>query len=481
MTQPERAMIVPDGTLRCDGRCEIRLLESLQKAIGDILSDHARSIAGNARSPIEALAGKAAEPAIEQGARPTNGGGLQTDNRAQPVVGGGAQASAYAGAAAPSHAEVAAIVVDTIAEITRYPREILTPEARFDDDLGIDSLKRAEIVTALLNRFGEVPSDLKAFGPMPLTLGEMTDFAATYFSRSGATPASSRPETSDGNVLAHARVPSEAAADVRHTSPLNHAQQELAPGSFWETSLTGRLFEGRVVLVTGSGNGLSKILAQQMVELGAHVIVASSHPGEHGEDASREIRAANGQATEVADPSTSTDHIDRVVREIEQRFNRLDYYVHNASDEVVTPLDKVTEKDWQKAFRSNIVAYHLCAMRAAKLMQKSGGGRIVAISSPGARRYLERYGVIGAVKAALETLTMYLAQELGPHNIQVNALAAWPNDSEHPNASADTQIRSGGRGNAEKISDALIFLLTPAARNINGATVVVDGGWSLKI
>src|SRR5256885_16801165 len=103
----ELEKIAPDGTLRCDGRCEVRLLERLQKAIGDILSDHARSIAGNARAPIEALAGKAAESAIEQGARPTNGSGLQTDNRAQPVVGGGAQAGAYAGAAAPSHAEVA--------------------------------------------------------------------------------------------------------------------------------------------------------------------------------------------------------------------------------------------------------------------------------------------------------------------------------------------------------------------------------------
>jgi acyl carrier protein len=53
------------------------------------------------------------------------------------------------------------VVIDTLVEHTRYPREILTPEAQFDEDLGIDSLKRVEIVTALLNRFGQAPSDLK--------------------------------------------------------------------------------------------------------------------------------------------------------------------------------------------------------------------------------------------------------------------------------------------------------------------------------
>ena len=94
--------------------------------------------------------------------------------------------AANADANVPSRAEVANIVVDTIAEITRYPREILTPEARFDDDLGIDSLKRAEIVTAFLNRFGGPPPDLQTLGPMPLTVGEMADFAASYVDRSGA-------------------------------------------------------------------------------------------------------------------------------------------------------------------------------------------------------------------------------------------------------------------------------------------------------
>ena len=82
-----------------------------------------------------------------------------------------------------SRSDVERTVVDVLAEITRYPREILTPEAQFDEDLGIDSLKRVEIVTALLNRFGQAPSDLKELGPLPRTVGELTHFAVEYVSK----------------------------------------------------------------------------------------------------------------------------------------------------------------------------------------------------------------------------------------------------------------------------------------------------------
>jgi enoyl-[acyl-carrier protein] reductase III len=472
----ELEKIAPDGTLRCDGRCEVRLLERLQKAIGDILSDHARSIAGNARTPIEAVAGKV-EPAIEQGARLTNGGGLQTDNRAQPVAGGGAQAGAYASAAAPSHAEVAAIVVDTIAEITRYPREILTPEARFDDDLGIDSLKRAEIVTALLNRFGEAPSDLQTLGPMPLTVVEMTDYAAAYFTRSAA---SSRVNTSEGSASG-VRVSPES-VDPRPASTLKGAPESPSSSSFWTArNVIARPFEGKVVLVTGAGNGLGRVIAAQIAALGGEVIINSPRFAEADGGAGRQTPGPNGPDTHLWGALGSTAAVERAFREIEERFERLDYYVHNAAGEVMTSLEQATEGHWEEAFRTNVVSYQLCAMRAAKLMHKSGGGRIVALSSFGARRYMDNYGVMGPVKAALESLTMYLAQELGSYNVQVNTVAASPvSGAQVSSAIPDLQKRmeNGWVVSPEEIADAVIFLLTSAARKINGCTIVVDGGWS---
>jgi enoyl-[acyl-carrier protein] reductase III len=484
MPMIELEKMAPNSEVECDGRCEVRLLQTLQKAIGDILSDHARSMAGNARSSLQAPVvgnGPELEPAVERSMRPTNGNSLQLDEQAGSLAGVVAQAGSNASVHVPARAEIATMVVDTIAEITRYPREILTPEARFDDDLGIDSLKRAEIVTALLSRFGEAPSDLKA-GPMPLTVGEMTDFAVAYASRSGVTPPRSQPATSDSNVCLGASDSWEPFADasVSPTSSVNAAAEVPRPISLSARNID-RLFEGRVALVTGSGEGLGKIIARQMAELGANVIINSSHSREHGEKTSQEILAGNRQATHVGGSFASSEHVERAFREIEQRFGRLDYYVHNAADEVITSLDRVTESHWEKVFRTHIVAYHLCAMRAAKLMQKSGGGRIVALSSPGAKRYMEHYGVMGTVKAALESLTMYLAQELGPYNVQVNAVAACPIYAEQLNSFPDNNSIVSYRETPEEISEAVIFLLTRAARKINGSTMVIDGGWSQRI
>ena len=104
----------------------------------------------------------------------------------------------------------------------------------------------------------------------------------------------------------------------------------------------------------------------------------------------------------------------------------------------------------------------------------------MAISSAGTRRYMQHYGVMGPVNAALETLTMYLAQELAPYNVQVNAVAACPSYGEQPVPHPESRRGDGWLGNPEEISEAVIFLLTTAAR-INGSTMVVDGGWSQRL
>jgi enoyl-[acyl-carrier protein] reductase III len=252
----------------------------------------------------------------------------------------------------------------------------------------------------------------------------------------------------------------------------------------------GRPFEGKVALITGSGHGLGRVIARQMAGLGAHVIINSFHSRDRGEETAREILAEHGKATHLWGSFANSEHIERVFDEIEKRFDRLDYYVHNASDGVITSLDKVIESHWEKAFRTNIVGYHMSAMRAAKLMRKSGGGRIVALSSPGAQRYLEYFGVLGPVKAALESLTMYLARELGPHNVQVNAVSAGPVYGERLTAYPDSDrlipywesLTPDGRlGDPEEISDTVIFLLTHSARKINGSTMLVDGAASQRM
>jgi enoyl-[acyl-carrier protein] reductase III len=392
------------------------------------------------------------------------------------------------GATLPSRSETERTVVDVVAEITRYPREILTAEAQFDEDLGVDSLKRVEIVTALLRRFGEVPSDLNELGPMPLTVGELVNFAVDYVARSNG----SRPAASNGGSAVQVDRPAPASADVLLRSGNGTDPAPLPPATRDRTIVAGvaRPFEGKVALITGSGHGLGKVIARQMADLGAHVIINSFHSRERGEETTREILDAQGNATHLWGSFANRQHIDKIFDEIEQRFERLDYYVHNASDGAITSLDKVTEAHWEKAFRTNIVGYHISAMRAAKLMHKTGGGRIVALSSPGAQRYLEYFGVLGPVKAAVESFTMYLARELGTYNVQVNAVSAGPVYGERLTSYPDSDrlipywesLTPDGRlGDPEEISEAVLFLLTHPARKINGTTVLVDGAASQRM
>jgi NAD(P)-dependent dehydrogenase (short-subunit alcohol dehydrogenase family)/acyl carrier protein len=375
-------------------------------------------------------------------------------------------------------------VIDTIAEITRYPRDILIARARFDEDLGIDSLKRTEIIAALLGRFGDAPDKFSDLGPAPRTIGELVSLAFTYVTNPGERRFAPSAEGGDAAGFRPLSPPPNGAfGTISRAVPLTSSR----PGAM---TVAPRLFEGKLALISGSGHGLGKVIAKQMAGLGAHVIINSFHSRQRGEQTTEEILAGNGKATHLWGSFANTEHIKTIFAEIEQRFGRLDYYVHNASDGAIMSLDKVTEAHWEKAFRSNIVGYHLSAMQAAKLMQRSPGGRIVALSCPGAQRYLEYFGCMGPVKAALESLTMYLARELAGYGVHVNAVSAGPIYGERMSSYPDRErlvpywesLSANGRlGDPEEIADAVIFLLSPAARRVSGSTLLVDGTAAQKI
>jgi enoyl-[acyl-carrier protein] reductase III len=130
------------------------------------------------------------------------------------------------------------------------------------------------------------------------------------------------------------------------------------------------------------------------------------------------------------------------------------------------------------------------AQRAVPLMEKRGGGQIVSISSPGSSRVLSDYVVVGASKAAIESLTRYLAVELAPKNIIVNAVSPGIVETDalkHFDAMADKSViqkaiaatPAGRLVTPEDVADVVAFLCTPAASMIRGQVIVVDGGYIL--
>jgi enoyl-[acyl-carrier protein] reductase III len=163
----------------------------------------------------------------------------------------------------------------------------------------------------------------------------------------------------------------------------------------------------------------------------------------------------------------------------------LDVLVHNAATGVIRPALETEDKHWDWTLNANARALLALTRVAAPAMPS--GASIVAISSLGSVRVLENYSLVGTSKAALEALVRYLAVELAPRGIRVNAVSAGVVDTgalDHfPNR--DEMLASGAENPAgrlvtpDDVAGLVSFLCSPDAEMIRGQTVVVDGGWSL--
>jgi acyl transferase domain-containing protein/NAD(P)-dependent dehydrogenase (short-subunit alcohol dehydrogenase family)/acyl-CoA thioesterase FadM len=243
-------------------------------------------------------------------------------------------------------------------------------------------------------------------------------------------------------------------------------------------------FERKVALVTGSGRGIGKVIAERLADLGAQVIVNSFHSRELGEETTAEILARGGKAVHLWGSVANLDHLRGIFREIDSRFGGLDFFVSNASAGVFAPLTAVTPEHWDRCFRTNVMALHQGSLLAAELMRKRGGGKIVALSSVGADLCFDYFGCVGPVKAAVECLVRYLAVELAPDGIQVNTVTAGPvaGDLLNGYVSRPRWERLTPRQrllSEEETAEPVLFLL--AQDGMNGTTLVVDAAGRLRI
>jgi enoyl-[acyl-carrier protein] reductase III len=164
----------------------------------------------------------------------------------------------------------------------------------------------------------------------------------------------------------------------------------------------------------------------------------------------------------------------------------LDVLVHNAATGVIRPALEVEDKHWDWTLTANARALLSLARVAAPRMP--AGSSIVGLSSLGSTRVLENYVLVGTSKAALESLVRYLAVELAPRGIRVNAVSAGVVETgalEHfPNreqmlASAHERTPVGRLVEPDDVAGAVVFLCSPGAAMICGQTLIVDGGYSL--
>ncbi|HXG77198.1 MAG TPA: SDR family oxidoreductase [Gaiellaceae bacterium] len=241
--------------------------------------------------------------------------------------------------------------------------------------------------------------------------------------------------------------------------------------------------EGGSVLVTGGTRGIGKAIALRLAALGARRVALGYLRGDRAaEETAAELEAAGAEPVLVRGHVASA----RVAEEV-AALGPLAALVHAAATGVIRPVLETEDKHWDWTLSANARALLSLTRAAAPAMPH--GASVVALSSLGAARVLEDYALVGVSKAALEALVRYLAVELAPRGIRVNAVSAGVVETgalEHfPQKEA--MLAMGGRNPAgrmvtpEDVAGAVAFLCSPDAEMIRGQTLVVDGGWSLPV
>jgi len=249
-------------------------------------------------------------------------------------------------------------------------------------------------------------------------------------------------------------------------------------------------FRDRIALVTGSGRGIGRVIALHFARNGADVVVNFFRNRAPAEETTAEIEKLGRRALLVKADVGDLADLNRLFDEVEKAFGGLDIFVHSAASGYNRPVMAQKPKGWDWTMNINARSLLFAAQRAAPLMEKRGGGYIVSISSPGSFRVLPEYVVVGASKAALETLTRYLAVELAPKNIVVNAVSpgiVGTDALKHFDALSDKSIiqkaiaatPAGRLVTPEDVAEVIGFLCSPAASMIRGQVIVVDGGYTL--
>jgi NAD(P)-dependent dehydrogenase (short-subunit alcohol dehydrogenase family) len=251
---------------------------------------------------------------------------------------------------------------------------------------------------------------------------------------------------------------------------------------------------GQVAVVTGAGQGIGRAAALALAAAGADVAVADIN-GPSVKETAAAIEEAGRRALAIQADVGSLAEIDRMVNEVVGAFGHIDILVNNAGVTRRAYIMDLTEEDWDRIFRVNGKGVFFCLQRVAREMIPRRSGRIINIASIAGKGFPGTSNAIyAASKGAVISLTKTAAQQLGRHDINVNAVCpgivrtALYADmvrviAEKEGKSVEEVERRGvqsvplQRANEpEDIADMIVFLASPGARNISGQAFNVDGG-----
>ncbi|HER62636.1 MAG TPA: enoyl-[acyl-carrier-protein] reductase FabL [Desulfobacteraceae bacterium] len=244
---------------------------------------------------------------------------------------------------------------------------------------------------------------------------------------------------------------------------------------------------GKVALITGGSRGIGRAIALRLAKNGADVVVNYVRHRRDAEETVAAIEEMGRKCLAVKANVAQENDVLRMFEEIQKQHDHLDILVSNAASGVLKPAMELTNRHWNWAMDINARALLDLTQHAVPMMRN--GGRIMAVSSLGAVRAVPNYTVVGASKAALESLVRHLAVELGPRGILVNTISAgvvdtdalkkFPNRDEIIGQSLE-RTPLGRLTTPEDVADLALFLCSDLAKMIHGQVVVVDGGYAIQ-
>lgn len=248
------------------------------------------------------------------------------------------------------------------------------------------------------------------------------------------------------------------------------------------------LLEGKVALVTGAAKGIGMACAVALADAGANLILGLKDVSA-GEEVISRIKETGREALPVQMDISQLHEIDEAVQHGMAHFQQIDILVNNAGIGAPNKAENVNEHDFDETIRVNLKGTFFTAQAVGREMIKRRYGRIINISSQAGFVALETESIYCMTKAAIAHLTKCLALEWAKYNITVNAVAPtfiktpgtrkWLDNDEFRD-SVIQRIPLGRVGDPSEVAGPVVFLASPEASLITGATLMIDGGWTIQ-
>ena len=253
--------------------------------------------------------------------------------------------------------------------------------------------------------------------------------------------------------------------------------------------------KGKIAIVTGGGTGIGKAIAVGLSMAGAKVAI-TSRKTENLEVTANEIKLLGGDALPIAAHLGKMNEIQKMVSAVNSKVGAIDILVNNAAaNPALASVLNTDERLWDTIMNVNLKGIFFVSQEVAKIMREQGHGKIINIASIDAYKPEPDLSAYAVSKAGVLMITRAFAAELGPYNIQVNAInpgpfatrmmdSRWyhlsPKEAETQRAAFEKMFPLGRIGNPEEIAGAAVYLASDASSYTTGAEIVIDGGISLR-